>query len=149
MSRFVFFFKQNTAYEMRISDWSSDVCSSDLSVMNRLRHVAADRDRAAVAAQQAACTLGEARKEEGFAQAIGLYRRQGMAGFHPGFGAEIFQVDPHTVLPNHALYERRRRVASESLYHHVHGLKRGWQLGPVHDAHALYGLLSSLRVDRR
>src|SRR3546814_13964879 len=29
-SSFVFFFKQKTAYEMRISDWSSDVCSSDL-----------------------------------------------------------------------------------------------------------------------
>src|SRR3546814_4136846 len=28
--RFFFFFKQKTAYEMRISDWSSDVCSSDL-----------------------------------------------------------------------------------------------------------------------
>src|SRR3546814_13853450 len=27
----LFFFKQKTAYEMRISDWSSDVCSSDLS----------------------------------------------------------------------------------------------------------------------
>src|SRR3546814_20841485 len=27
----IFFFKQKTAYEMRISDWSSDVCSSDLS----------------------------------------------------------------------------------------------------------------------
>src|SRR3546814_14537194 len=27
---FSFFFKQKTAYEMRISDWSSDVCSSDL-----------------------------------------------------------------------------------------------------------------------
>src|SRR3546814_6217840 len=27
---FVFFFKQKTAYDMRISDWSSDVCSSDL-----------------------------------------------------------------------------------------------------------------------
>src|SRR3546814_6615260 len=27
---FCFFFKQKTAYEMRISDWSSDVCSSDL-----------------------------------------------------------------------------------------------------------------------
>src|SRR3546814_4563589 len=26
-----FFFKQKTAYEMRISDWSSDVCSSDLA----------------------------------------------------------------------------------------------------------------------
>src|SRR3546814_19366615 len=30
MVLFVFFFKQKTAYEMRISDWSSDVCSSDL-----------------------------------------------------------------------------------------------------------------------
>src|SRR3546814_6480539 len=28
----VFFFKQKTAYDMRISDWSSDVCSSDLLV---------------------------------------------------------------------------------------------------------------------
>src|SRR3546814_2791436 len=28
-----FFFKQKTAYEMRISDWSSDVCSSDLDVV--------------------------------------------------------------------------------------------------------------------
>src|SRR3546814_7512142 len=29
---FFFFFKQKTAYEMRISDWSSDVCSSDLGM---------------------------------------------------------------------------------------------------------------------
>src|SRR3546814_7301740 len=44
----VFFFKQKTAYEMRISDWSSDVCSSDLlpyrpgvgvMLRNRQRHV--------------------------------------------------------------------------------------------------------------
>src|SRR3546814_2860007 len=35
-----FFFKQKTAYEMRISDWSSDVCSSDLG---------AGRDRSGVA----------------------------------------------------------------------------------------------------
>src|SRR3546814_4899500 len=28
-----FFFKQKTAYEMRISDWSSDVCSSDLTMV--------------------------------------------------------------------------------------------------------------------
>src|SRR3546814_2116091 len=33
-----FFFKQKTAYEMRISDWSSDVCSSDL------RHVVVAAD---------------------------------------------------------------------------------------------------------
>src|SRR3546814_20498099 len=30
-----FFFKQKTAYEMRISDWSSDVCSSDLGVIHQ------------------------------------------------------------------------------------------------------------------
>src|SRR3546814_1913104 len=30
-----FFFKQKTAYEMRISDWSSDVCSSDLANLLR------------------------------------------------------------------------------------------------------------------
>src|SRR3546814_4898251 len=32
MFLYFFFFKQKTAYEMRISDWSSDVCSSDLWV---------------------------------------------------------------------------------------------------------------------
>src|SRR3546814_3728393 len=32
---FFFFFKQKTAYELRISDWSSDVCSSDLPVALR------------------------------------------------------------------------------------------------------------------
>src|SRR3546814_11318235 len=32
---FFFFFKQKTAYEMRISDWSSDVCSSDLFNLSR------------------------------------------------------------------------------------------------------------------
>src|SRR3546814_5976377 len=38
----VFFFKQKTAYEMRISDWSSDVCSSDLKAF--ARHVYPGRD---------------------------------------------------------------------------------------------------------
>src|SRR3546814_4855534 len=33
-----FFFKQKTAYEMRISDWSSDVCSSDLLMLVQRRY---------------------------------------------------------------------------------------------------------------
>src|SRR3546814_13376612 len=37
----LFFFKQKTAYEMRISDWSSDVCSSDLPA--RSAHALLDR----------------------------------------------------------------------------------------------------------
>src|SRR3546814_13844325 len=37
-----FFFKQKTAYEMRISDWSSDVCSSDLAGRGELTQLVAD-----------------------------------------------------------------------------------------------------------
>src|SRR3546814_2593047 len=36
---FFFFFKQKTAYEMRISDWSSDVCSSDLTFEARQKAI--------------------------------------------------------------------------------------------------------------
>src|SRR3546814_12962016 len=39
----VFFFKQKTAYEMRISDWSSDVCSSDLREARRVERVVGER----------------------------------------------------------------------------------------------------------
>src|SRR3546814_16208905 len=44
-----FFFKQKTAYEMRISDWSSDVCSSDLPARREQRrgdvlHLRHDRE---------------------------------------------------------------------------------------------------------
>src|SRR3546814_9093070 len=39
---YFFFFKQKTAYEMRISDWSSDVCSSDLPCASTRMRVAAD-----------------------------------------------------------------------------------------------------------
>src|SRR3546814_2987260 len=60
-----FFFKQKTAYEMRISDWSSDVCSSDLrfrlgdgdpsDLVELVRQPATDP-----AAVEAACELFEA-----------------------------------------------------------------------------------------
>src|SRR3546814_1555617 len=61
MSRLVFFFKRKTAYEMRISDWSSDVCSSDL--LGAEKRAASRRfDFAANLPQCAAC---------------GLYRGQG------------------------------------------------------------------------
>src|SRR3546814_5511130 len=43
---FLFFFKQKTAYEMRISDWSSDVCSSDLQFLDRIPNIATGRDKA-------------------------------------------------------------------------------------------------------
>src|SRR3546814_9966290 len=41
----VFFFKQKSAYEMRISDWSSDVCSSDLcGLLQAAQMKGADQD---------------------------------------------------------------------------------------------------------
>src|SRR3546814_9941217 len=46
-----FFFKQKTAYEMRISDWSSDVCSSDLFLMVFLIQNSQNRDAAAMQAK--------------------------------------------------------------------------------------------------
>src|SRR3546814_7023445 len=46
MMRIFFFVKQKTAYEMRISDWSSDVCSSDLGarIEKSKIHAAPDAD---------------------------------------------------------------------------------------------------------
>src|SRR3546814_12161030 len=38
----LFFFKQKTAYDMRISDWSSDVCPSDLSLRRQALHQCRD-----------------------------------------------------------------------------------------------------------
>src|SRR3546814_882537 len=54
---FFFFFKQKTAYEMRISDWSSDVCSSDLSFFPKPAYRPVEQvgtDLAAQAAQEPA-----------------------------------------------------------------------------------------------
>src|SRR3546814_6715677 len=44
---FFLFFKQKTAYEMRISDWSSDVCSSDLAILRTSSRMAFAIRRAA------------------------------------------------------------------------------------------------------
>src|SRR3546814_15043393 len=82
-----FFFKQKTAYEMRISDWSSDVCSSDL----RDNGVLADRravvvidngelsDRGAVRAIGAA-VLADRGAARARGQAYGTYRGTPTAG---------------------------------------------------------------------
>src|SRR3546814_10848279 len=48
--RVFFFFKQKTAYEMRISDWSSDVCSSDLAALQLSQRRRQDEDADDVAA---------------------------------------------------------------------------------------------------
>src|SRR3546814_11103785 len=58
----IFFFKQNTAYEMRISDWSSDVCSSDLwigPVHPRRQRRRELRDRYAIRLRRGIAEIGD------------------------------------------------------------------------------------------
>src|SRR3546814_979888 len=73
---FFFFFKQKTAYEMRISDWSSDVCSSDLQILRGRRQP-----------QQDAVVVGQGEGDAGM--------RHGEAGDAvlgvPGFGARLLK----------------------------------------------------------
>src|SRR3546814_874274 len=79
----VFFFKQKTAYEMRISDWSSDVCSSDL---DRLYRQSWSRPSALLRGQFRSCrgaphlpaVLGACRRQQRHA-VIGVAR--GVDGF--------------------------------------------------------------------
>src|SRR3546814_4194660 len=64
-----FFFKQKTAYEMRISDWSSDVCSSDLAaaepaigdIAERPAPLRADLDRPAAIVTRRQVRIGQRR----------------------------------------------------------------------------------------
>src|SRR3546814_9898053 len=65
------FFKQKTAYEMRISDWSSDVCSSDLhrDLSVRLRRQGQDRLDCVNVRQDARLALRDALIEDGSVEA--------------------------------------------------------------------------------
>src|SRR3546814_3100058 len=77
----VFFFKQKTAYEMRISDWSSDVCSSDLLCRSQTRR--ADRGGVPASARAGIGTLCADRKEPGIhtcSLAAGAGAASGQAG---------------------------------------------------------------------
>src|SRR3546814_11655745 len=68
-----FFFKQKTAYEMRISDWSSDVCSSDLEVNEAkkvLAHEATALCHGEAAARAAADTARQTFEEGGLSTGL-------------------------------------------------------------------------------
>src|SRR3546814_17645884 len=83
---FVFFFKQKTAYEMRISDWSSDVCSSDLGTEHRLVPGAGGAGDDAAAGRRAARRrrrAGRGLPDRGLAGAL-----RHRAGGRPAVGAD-------------------------------------------------------------
>src|SRR3546814_10688954 len=90
-----FFFKQKTAYEMRISDWSSDVCSSDLLAVPLLvyvvgvssTHAAIGTAAVAVAANAATSLAGHARASMVKWPCAIVFAAAGMIG--AAIGAEI------------------------------------------------------------
>src|SRR3546814_14449453 len=82
---FCFFFKQKTAYEMRISDWSSDVCSSDLITISlylyySIWHVNASKGSAA---HGPPAISHESRRRADTAQAAGALRARRPHGHRP------------------------------------------------------------------
>src|SRR3546814_5511300 len=78
-----FFFKQKTAYEMRISDWSSDVCSSDLRI-----------EQAAAGARIMGAARGEQRDAAGDRLRRGIFADR--HHFHARFevGLTAFEAAP-------------------------------------------------------
>src|SRR3546814_8087929 len=96
---FFFFFKQKTAYEMRISDWSSDVCSSDLvHGVQRLAQAIPD------CGQEPALALG------GRAGLRGLLHHLAGAGTHALVRAVVGFVHPP---PQRRDRSEERRVGKE------------------------------------
>src|SRR3546814_7261508 len=81
---FVFFFKQKTAYEMRISDWSSDVCSSDLKALP----IGAGGDQTP--------------DQRGHRRGIDAERLGAAAHFHPRTLQVEVGIDPHRQARRHA-----------------------------------------------
>src|SRR3546814_2231323 len=119
----VFFFKQKTAYELRISDWSSDVCSSDLLLAVLLRDQRADLGRRVhrIADLQALRLLDQAR-EEGVVQAL-LHEDAGAVGADLALGVEIRQQRAvHRVLEVGVVEHDERRLAASS-EEHTHELQ--------------------------
>src|SRR3546814_13445765 len=87
----VFFFKQKTAYEMRISDWSSDVCSSDLRVI-----------RTAQARGKPVAVCGEMASDAAFVPLL------------LALGLEELSMHPSTLLEvRRAIRSEERRVGKE------------------------------------
>src|SRR3546814_10280374 len=111
---FIFFFKQKTAYEMRISDWSSDVCSSDL--VKSVDIVAFPE----ILFELVRCLLG-ARQFEGEAQ-----------DDSPGPDAGKQQSQHDHLHHDISLHEQGQRRNGRSLSHQGYGDRKSTRLNSSH-----------------
>src|SRR3546814_16030528 len=119
---FVFFFKQKTAYEMRISDWSSDVCSSDLEPT--MADVAADvLEARAIALMREALELfdsgGGSDASAALQHALDIAERQRPMTEHDIFDSELadpilgtLALAPRGYHPRMGMRSEERRVGN-------------------------------------
>src|SRR3546814_13669286 len=90
---FFFFFKQKTAYEMRISDWSSDVCSSDLQATDEAELLADDGEHEVGVGLGQEAPLGPAGAEPGAGHAAGGDADEGLDGLVAGVAGVLPRVE--------------------------------------------------------
>src|SRR3546814_9103589 len=138
---FFCFFKQKTAYEMRISDWSSDVCSSDLSWAGCLTGLFIRR-------LFAGGLPGQPEAEDGAALGIGFGPQAAVVGFDDRTADR--QTDAHAVLlagdkwREQSLGDPRRDaragIADGDLVNAVLGKGAAHQLAQVRVAHHPAGI---------
>src|SRR3546814_12263175 len=100
---YVFFFKQKTAYEMRISDWSSDVCSSDLGLFAAIVTERAERALSALAMDEI-----RARSLE---EPLRLFGRQLMDSYMSKALLGVFRI----AIIEHVRRSEERRVGKEGV----------------------------------
>src|SRR3546814_14534906 len=86
---FFFFFKQKTAYEMRISDWSSDVCSSDLQATDEAELLADDGEHEVGVGFGQEAALGPAGAQPGARHTAGGDADEGLDGLVAGVAGLI------------------------------------------------------------
>src|SRR3546814_14117989 len=111
---FIFFFKQKTAYEMRISDWSSDVCSSDLGFLrcgSAIASAIALMSASAVFAQETDSTTSEARAETDIIVTGTRVRTPGLTSTSPISAAAGEQISLQRAVPIEAFSVKLPQLA--------------------------------------
>src|SRR3546814_10069928 len=112
-----FFFKQKTAYELRISDWSSDVCSSDLVDDRRDLAVGIEREEL----RQVALVFHDVHQVRLVGQPGFLEHDRGL---HPVGGVERIQLDSVGMLRRPAACDRECGKRSEEHTSELQSLMR-------------------------
>src|SRR3546814_11291682 len=125
-----FFFKQKTAYEMRISDWSSDVCSSDLSDDHHFgTTIEGDRRRTFFGEASFAGKTGRTSWLAGAAFQADIFRPVQFSGFNYSYTVlALFAHVAQDALNDLKLAASARRDAHSSYGSQI-GRAQGWARG--------------------